>query len=188
MNKEFERIKLRIAATLAIVSIVLCVIGTILWPLSYASGVQLAIRNGKGIRYAFATTPGSIGLIVVKGEPRDSVMLKINSRSFGAASTTATDPDRWYWTVPATKVGFGSNSGSATITYTEVNAAMAVAAAGNFMPIWLFAILTFIGPTWWYLARRRREYRLDNGLCMFCGTDMSASPYRCPACGKEPPW
>jgi hypothetical protein len=188
MNKEFERLKLRIAATLAIVSITLCVIATILWPISYASGVQLAVRNGKGMRYAIATTPGSIGVITVKGEPRDNVTLWVNSRSFGGASAYAMDANRWYWTRPETKAGFGSNAGSATLNYDEVNNAMPVSYIGKFMPIWLFAILTFIGPTWWYLARRRREYRLENGLCMFCGADMSASPYRCPACGKEPPW
>jgi hypothetical protein len=188
MNKEFERLKLKIAATLAIVSISLCVIATILWPISYASGVQVAIRNGKGMRFSFATTPGSIGLIVVKGEPRDNVTVWMNSRSFGGATTTATDPNRWYWTRPETKAGFGANSGPATINYDEVNNAMAVSYVGKYMPLWLFAILTFIGPTWWYLARRRREYRLEHGLCMFCGADMSASPYRCPACGKEPPW
>jgi hypothetical protein len=188
MSKELERFKLRIAATLAIASITLCVIATILWPISYASGVQLAIRNGKGIRYAVATTPGSLGLIVVKGEPRDNVTVRLNSRSFGGATTTSADPDRWYWTRPETKAGFGNNSGASTITYEEVNNPMTASYVGKFMPIWLFALLTFIGPTWWYLARRRREYRLDNGLCMFCGADMSASPYRCPACGKEPPW
>lgn len=188
MNKQFERVRLRILATLAILSIVLCLIATILWPISYASGVQVSVRNGAGGRYALVTTPGSMGLIVVSGEPRDAVAFNALTKSFNAATTSATDPLQWYWTRPNTKFGFGKSQHDATITYPEIKNTVKVKSKGWHVPIWLLALLTFIGPTWWYLARRRREYRLENGLCMYCGTDMSASPYRCPACGKEPPW
>jgi hypothetical protein len=188
MNKHFERVRLRILATLAILSISLCLIATILWPISYASGVQLSVRNGKGGRYALVTTPGSMGLIVADGEPRDAVSLNGLTRSFGGTAASATDPLRWYWTVPSTRFGFGTSESSATIMYEEIKATSKVSAKGWYVPTWLIALLAFLGPTWWYLARRRREYRLENGLCMFCGTDMSASPYRCPSCGKEPPW
>jgi hypothetical protein len=188
MNKQFERIRLRILATLAILSITLCVVSTLLWPISYATGVQLSVRNGAGTRYAVATVPGSIGLIVVRGEPRGSVSLNGCAKGFGATPASATDPLRWFWTRPDTRFGFGTSEGAATLRYEEINNPMTASYKGWFMPIWLFALLTFIGPTWWYLARRRREYRLENGLCMYCGTDMTASPYRCPACGKEPPW
>lgn len=188
MNKQLERIRLRILAALSIVSISVCVITFFLWPLSYATGVQVSLRNGAGTRYAILTTPGQIGWVRVVGEPRNEVeLLTVRSRSFSATEAVATDPFRWFWTPPQS-YWFGSTEGATTINYQEVKAPMAVQMNGGFMPIWLVSLLTFAGPTWWYLARRRREYRLDHGLCMYCGTDMSASPYRCPACGKEQPW
>ena len=188
MNKQFERVKLRILATLAVISITICVIATILWPISYGTGVQLSVRNGAGVRYALVTTPGVVGVIVVKGEPRNAISLNGCTKGFGGTPASATDPLRWFWILPETKFGFGSSQGSTTITYEEIKNPMSPSYVGKFMPIWLLALLTFIGPTWWYLARRRRENRLEQGLCMFCGSDMSASPYRCPTCGKEPPW
>lgn len=188
MTKQFERIRLRILATLAILSISLCLIATILWPISYRTGVQLSVRNGAGARYAVVTTPGEMGLVVVWGEPRNAIALNGLTHSFGVPSAASTDPLRWFWVDPETRFGFGRSEGEATIMYQEIKNASQVSAKGWHVPIWLVSLVTFAGPTWWYFARRRREYRLDNGLCMYCGTDMSASPYRCPACGKEPPW
>lgn len=189
MNKHLERVKLRILATLAIVSITLCLITVFLWPLSYVTGVQLSIRNGAGTRYALLTTPGQLGVVTVRGEPPDKIeLLNIRSRSFNADTAVANDPQRWFWVRPSSKIGFGTSQGESSIYFQEIKRDMTCAYAGYFMPTWLFALIAFAGPTWWYFARRRREYRLETGLCMYCGSDMSASPYRCPDCGKEPPW
>src|SRR4051812_3816968 len=105
MNKQFERVRLRILAILAVLSITLCVISTILWPISYATGVQLSIRNGAGVRYALVTTPGELGVIVVRGEPVGSPELNGCAKNFGATTASASDPLRWFWTRPETKFG-----------------------------------------------------------------------------------
>src|SRR5690349_4045809 len=107
MNKQFERVRLRILATLAVLSITLCAVATVLWPISYATGVQLSVRNGKGVRYALVTVPGSLGLVVTTGEPPDRVSFDAGTKSFGTPTSTPTDPIRWYWNRPDTKLGFG---------------------------------------------------------------------------------
>jgi hypothetical protein len=192
MNKSVERLKRQIATGLSVVSIVLCALTAILWPLSYATGVQLSVRNGAGTRYAIITVPGSIGWAVVRGEARALPSLDGGAKAFGsdaAPLSSGKDKIRWFWQKPPhSTFGFGSDSGSETVYFGEVNDSFKCTYSANFMPIWLLTILTFIGPILWYQARRRRQYRMENDLCLYCGADMSASPYRCPKCGKEQPW
>ncbi len=188
MNKQLERIRLRIMATLCVISLSICVITFVLWPLSYVTGVQLSMRNGVGRRYTLLTTPGQIGFALVQGEPRGLPELNGCARSFRTEPAIARDPLRWFWTRPTNTAGFGESSGQTTIYFESISNNQKVKFEADFVPIWLVSLLAFVGPTGWYMARRRREKRLDNGQCIYCGTDMSASPYRCPACGKEPPW
>jgi len=192
MNKPWERFKVRAATTFSIASILICAITIILWPLSYASGLQLSIRNGAGTRYALITVPGRIGVAVVHGEARAWVSIDGCTKSFGSEASplpNTQDKLRWFWRLPAnTKYGFASDQGAGTVYFGEVNDSFKCDYASRFIPIWLVSIFTFIGPVLWYQARRRRQYRIDNDLCTYCGADMSASPYRCPKCGKEQPW
>lgn len=192
MNRQWERLKIRIATYLSAVSIVICATSIILWPLSYVTGVQLSIRNGAGVRYALLTVPGRIGLTVVRGEPRAWVSLDGGAKSFGSDTNplpNTQDKLRWFWRPPTSgKLGFATDNGEGTIFFGEVNDSFTCSYASHFMPTWLLTIITFIGPILWWRARRLRQYRADNDLCTYCGTDMSASPYRCPKCGKERPW
>src|SRR5882757_3841099 len=139
MNKQWERFKLRTTAWLSTISIVICAITIILWPLSYASGVQLSMRNGKGTRYALLTVPGQIGLSVVTGEPPAWVSLDGCAKSFGSSSSptpNTRDKLRWFWQRPAdSKLGFGSDHGSATVDFGEVNAAFPCEYMARFVPI-----------------------------------------------------
>ncbi len=192
MNKQWERLKVRFATWLSAISIVICVITVMLWPLSYMSGVQLSIRNGAGVRYALLTVPGQIGLAVVHGEPPASPSLDGCAKSFGAGvlpSSNTRDKLRWFWQRPAhSTVGFGTDQGSDTVYFGEVNASFKCDYMTHFAPTWAVSLLTLIIPVMWYRARQRRQFRIDNDLCMYCGSDMSSSPYRCPKCGKEQPW
>jgi hypothetical protein len=192
MNKRWEKIKIRICTWLSVLSVTICVITIILWPLSYATGVQASVRNGAGTRYALITVPGAIGWAVVRGEARAWPSFDGCARHFGAAASTianTNDKLRWFWRAPAAShAGFASDAGSGMIYFGEVNDSFACQYTAHFMPIWLLSLLAFIGPAMWYKSRQRRQYRIDNDLCIFCGTDMTASPYRCPACGKEKQW
>ena len=192
MNKQWERRKLKIFSTWAAVSIALCALTIIVWPLSYVTGLQLSMRNGAGARYAIVTAPGRIGLAVVHGEVRALFSLDFCTKSFGSAADplpNTKDKLRWFWRVPTPgKMGFASDQGSDVIYFGEVNDSFKCDYVSHFMPIWLLTIITFIGPMAWYKARRTRQFRVDNDLCTYCGSDMSASPYRCPKCGKERPW
>lgn len=192
MNKQFERYKLRLLAWLSVISILICITTVILWPLSYATGVQLSVRNGAGTRYAILTTPGQIGLAVVRGEPPAWISMDGGAKPLGSAGSTLTNTNdklRWFWRPPPQgTLGFAADQGSGTIYFGEVNASVKCDYSSHFMPIWLVSILTAVGPILWYKARQRRQYRLENDLCIYCGSDMSTSPYRCPGCGKEPQW
>ncbi len=192
MNKQWERAKIRIATVLSAVSIAICAISIILLPLSFVSGVQLSLRNGAGVRYALLTVPGRIGLSIVHGEPRALVSLDGCTKSFGSDADplpNTQDKLRWFWRVPASgKVGFTSDKGTGTVYFGEVNDSFKCDYASHFVPTWLLSIITFIGPILWYRARRLRQHRVEHDLCTYCGADMSASPYRCPKCGKERPW
>ncbi len=192
MNKQLERVRHRIATWLSVISILICAITVILWPLSYATGVQLSVRNGAGTRYALLTTPGQVGLAVVKGEPPALVSVDGCTKELGADASSLLnthDKLRWFWRQPTNgAMGFASDSGSDKVDFGEVNHSFVCSYSSHFMPIWLVSILTFIGPIMWYKARQRRQYRLENDLCVYCGADMTASPYRCPGCGKEQIW
>ena len=192
MNKQFEKFRHRVATWLSVISILICAITVILWPLSYASGVQLSIRNGAGTRYALLTTPGQIGLAVVRGEPRASVSIDGGTKPLGANASLVSntrDKLRWFWRRPVdSKFGFAADQGGEKVYFGEVNDWMVCSFTAHFMPTWLLSILTFIGPILWYKARQRRQYRLENDLCVYCGADMTTSPYRCPGCGKEQIW
>lgn len=54
------------------------------------------------------------------------------------------------------------------------------------IPLWVFFVATAWLPAWWLACeppRRRRAYRLREGLCLNCGYDLRASKDRCPECG-----
>jgi hypothetical protein len=54
-------------------------------------------------------------------------------------------------------------------------------------PHWFLVLLTAAAPlrAGWRLSRRRRGRRA--GLCLRCGYDLRATPYRCPECGTPLP-
>jgi hypothetical protein len=191
MSKPLQHFFRRVAAILAGISIVICGIFLILWPISYMTGVQFSLRNGAGVRYALLTTPGKVGWAHIRGEPRAEPDLNLCSKHFGgdAAVSGGGDPLRWFWQPPVhTAFGFGSIGGTAPIWFEEVKKSFLCDYWIDFAPIWLVPVITFLGPMSWWLRRKRREFRQDHGLCVYCGGDMSASPYRCPSCGKEPAW
>jgi len=191
MSKPFERLVHRIATILAVVSMALSVIAVILLLLSYATGVQVSLRNGAGTRYALVTVPGQFGLVTIKGEARALPGVNGATQSFGSTAPLSATHDmlHWFWQPPiSSKFGFGSSDGTAMVEFPEVNSTFKTTYHGSFIPIWLIILITFTGPMLWYKARLRRSYRIENDLCVYCGSDMSTSPYRCPRCGKEQQW
>lgn len=192
MSKPWERLVHRIATALAAISISLCAIAVILWPLSYATGVQLSVRNGAGTRYALLTVPSQFGLVTVTGEARAQATISGATQSFGSSNTLISgshDMVHWFWEKPSTNsFWFGSGTGNAIVNFPEANASFKTTYKATYIPIWLVVLITFAGPMLWYRARLRRQYRIENDLCVYCGSDMSSSPYHCPSCGKEQQW
>ena len=55
-------------------------------------------------------------------------------------------------------------------------------------PMWLATVSLLTLSTilsLFYLRRRRRWHRLRHQICVHCGYDLRATPFRCPECGKS---
>ena len=195
----------RIFATLAALSLVLCVGTLILRHRSFYSDEGLLFGRAGGRYLQFSTSKGEGRLLTYWNWPTDQPL------------TWARD---WRWVGPS-----GRNAGTyyywgvlrlrLLIERADVNLYVAqdnrTPLLGTFAqlsshtspqvtPMWLMifplldlTLLTAILPASFvlmvgcsYLRRRRRRQRIANSLCLACGYDLRATPDRCPECGTVP--
>jgi hypothetical protein len=165
-------VKRRLFASVALLSLLLCVLLLVLWPVTYShntvSGLSLRISNDvrvatfEGQLSVFnAGRPYTGGIISVAAGgappsrpawPQMSIWPQVSSFDcLGLYFWHLRWPGKSYWTFRL------------TIIY----------------PILLTALI----PTLWLFMRRRGATR---GFCGHCGYDLRATPDRCPECGTVP--
>jgi len=157
----------RFFAAFAAISLVICMLTTVLWVRSYYFLDAIDWSTSQG-RAGFSTTQGHI--------------------AYGAVTLTPTYRGKAIkgFSYRSTAVGYGFSVSIMRPSWTSwTGFAVARVRQSSFsawdfrVPFLLPLLLSAIAPILWY--RRRHRYR--PGTCQECGYDLRASPNRCPECG-----
>ena len=186
-----RRLARRLFTLCSAVSLLLCVAACVLWVRSYfvsdhvhliryttvdtvetrwqvrvtKGGLVCSRRTYLGVVPAGPSEPGeSVRVHYMTQPPIGTADLFLNKRAFRLLGF------RWRQRSISDEDG---------ITYVRGTAAA--------VPFWALCAVSAVLPYWWSRVRRRRQLRMEYGLCPACGEDLYASTERCPECEMTTP-
>ncbi len=178
---------------LARISLVLCIATAVMWPASYFWTPVVRWRRGAQATWFVAGHRGYVevaeqSFTPVVTFPKNFVDTdqygKVNIRVTNSLAAMGYDPHspsfrRWYWFryIHQTLVMLSIiNPGPGPKTAQGVADLVTV-------PMWYPLVLLAIIPGVRFILHRRRQRRIQTGMCVKCGYDLRATPERCPECG-----
>ena len=150
------------------VSLVLCLVGLVLWLGGYSGSPSPVWRETKPIaerRYSIGVSGGAVHFDVIKPSATPS-----DGRSGTSAFGVGHSPP-----VPAYAL---SPTGGPNIYLGESESVS--------VRLWLLVLVTAVPPAAWIALRVRAWWIVAPGHCASCGYDLRATPERCPECGTVP--
>jgi hypothetical protein len=187
LRDRMRDVKRRLFNVLAALSLLLFVVASGWWVLSYRSGVDrrlFQIDTPQGSR--------SLDFYVSRGRffcrLRSNFVSPIKGPSYRSGNTAVAAFEGQY---PASIRFSFANVGLYHGPFFDSGRDHIVWFAGYewylsapfWMPVVLFAVLPAV---WIRLAYARWRRRTDPGCCVICGYDLRATPERCPECGTVP--
>jgi hypothetical protein len=174
---QFPLMRRKLFTLVAAISLVLCVLMSILWVRSVFAGAVVEFNVGQ--RQILVESVG--GLLSARcvriyeglARERDKPRRLFESQPRSAFNTNYTNGNPW------THLGFwrlreqGDWRGT-TATYTWIS-----------IPFWFLALVTAPAGVWLCQQKYREFFRPTRaGCCRKCGYDLRATPDRCPECGR----
>ena len=158
------RMRWRLFTFAAVVSMTLCVMALVAWPVGYWRRVYVYYRFG-AIQVGVQTHAGTMSLGIYE-YPRPALM---NGWGGAVRGLEADDYEGLF--------NFGHlHSPPRRIGDNLYD--------GWWCPHWFLVALLGATPAMWVVRFRRRREWLLRGRCRKCGYDMRATPERCPECGE----
>jgi hypothetical protein len=160
---KLRRVRRRLFTLFAVLSLVLAIVGSVLWVRSYRTADIFGTQEGAWVwRHWVYSSRGALFAGHALRPPTAPARFSWQRLPGGAPVTINAQLIPRY---PGLQLGWYADA----------------AMSGICLPYWLVVSVAGAAPLMWVLRRVRRQSA--PGLCPACGYDLRATPDRCPECG-----